>query len=253
MDRLLADAPDDYTKARLLAVSAPHAGDWLNAPPMSAIGLRMSNEAVRVATGLRLGANLCSPHTCRCSAAVDARGSHGLSCQRSAGRQLRHSQLNNIINRAMGRAGIASSREPSGLVIGTCLRPDGATLIPWAKGKLLAWDATCPDTVATSHLAATRGRAGAAATQAGAFKTEKYRSLAPSHTFVALAVETFGPFNQEGLDFVSELGRRMTQTTGDPRETSFLFQRLSAAVQQGNVVSFSGTFPQGNGDDDELD
>ena len=80
VDRLLADAPDDCTKARLLAVSAPHAGDWLNAPPMPAIGLRMSNEAIRVATGLRLEANLCSPHTCPCSAPVDAQGSHGLSC-----------------------------------------------------------------------------------------------------------------------------------------------------------------------------
>src|SRR6478609_11234037 len=43
-ERLLSDAPDDYSRARLLAVSAPHASDWLNAPPMSAIGLRMSNE-----------------------------------------------------------------------------------------------------------------------------------------------------------------------------------------------------------------
>ena len=41
--RLLSQALDDYCKARLLAVSAPHAGDWLNAPPISAVGLRFSN------------------------------------------------------------------------------------------------------------------------------------------------------------------------------------------------------------------
>ena len=146
-EQLLSEATDDYSRARLLAVSAPHAGDWLNAPPMSAIGLRMSNEALRVVTGLRLGANLCSPHTCRCTASVDARGNHGLSCSRSAGRQMRHSQLNSIVNRALSRAGIASIREPTGLVIGTSLRPDGATLIPWVRGKFLAWDATCPDTL----------------------------------------------------------------------------------------------------------
>ena len=42
-------------KARLRAVAAPHAGDWLNAPPVTAIGLLLSNEAVRVAVGFRLG------------------------------------------------------------------------------------------------------------------------------------------------------------------------------------------------------
>src|SRR6476469_9411636 len=112
-ERLLLEAPDDYTRARLHAVLAPHAGDWLNAPPMSAIGLRMSNETLRVVTGLRLGANLCAPHSCRCTAPVDARGSHGLSCSRRAGRQIRHSQLNSIVNRALSRAGIASITEPT--------------------------------------------------------------------------------------------------------------------------------------------
>src|SRR6476469_6416443 len=122
---------------------------------MSAIGLRMSNETLRVVTGLRLGANLCAPHSCRCTAPVDARGSHGLSCSRSAGRQMRHSQLNSIINRALSRARIGSTREPTGLVIDTNLRLDGTTLVPLTRGKLRAWDATCPDTVVQSHLNST--------------------------------------------------------------------------------------------------
>ena len=42
-------------KAILRAVAAPHAGDRLNAPPLTAIGLRLSNEAVGVAVGFRLG------------------------------------------------------------------------------------------------------------------------------------------------------------------------------------------------------
>ena len=47
----------------------------------------------------------------------------------------------------------------------------------------------------------------------------------------------------EGLDFVRELGRRTSQATGDPRETSYLLQRISMAVQLGNVASFSGSLP----------
>jgi len=35
-----------------------------------------------------------------------------------------------------------------------------------------------------------------------------------------------------------------TVITEDSRETTFLFQKLSVAVQRGNAVSFSGTFLQ---------
>src|SRR6478609_3709082 len=171
------------------------------------------------------------------------RGSHGLSCMRSAGRQTRHSMLNDIINRALLRARVASCKEPSGLVPGNNLRPDGVTLIPWARGKCLAWDATCPDTVAQSHIGSTCTSTGAAALQAAALKHQKYAALAATHCFVPVAVETLGPWNEEGLSFITELGRRTSLITGDPRVSAFLFQRLSMAVQYGNAVSCLGTFP----------
>ena len=53
------------------------------------------------AVGLRLGANLCEPHTCTCGVPVDARGTHGLACKRSAGRHPRHGLLNDVVWRAM--------------------------------------------------------------------------------------------------------------------------------------------------------
>ena len=74
---------NDYSKARLLACQAPHSGDWLNAWPITACGLRLDNEAIRVAVGLRLGVGLCDPYTCICGARVDERGSHGPACRRS--------------------------------------------------------------------------------------------------------------------------------------------------------------------------
>jgi len=63
---------------------SPHSGDWLNAPPLTAVGLRMDEVAV----GFRLCAILRLPHVCSCGAQVDARGSHGLSCHQSAGRHM---------------------------------------------------------------------------------------------------------------------------------------------------------------------
>jgi len=41
---------------------------------------------------------------------------------------------------------------------------------------------------------------------------------------------------------IREIGRRITLVTEDSRETVFLFQRLSIALQRGNTVSFLSTF-----------
>ena len=51
-------------KARLLTAASPHSGDWLHAPPITAVGLRLSDEAVMVAVVHRLGSKACEPHTC---------------------------------------------------------------------------------------------------------------------------------------------------------------------------------------------
>jgi len=44
------------------------------------------------------------------------------------------------------------------------------------------------------------------------------------------------------VELVQEIGRRITLVTADSRETVFLFQRLSIALQRGNAVSFLSTF-----------
>ena len=227
---------------RLLASRAPHSGDWLQAWPITACGLRLDDESIRVAVGLRLGSRLCAPHTCPCGAEVDARGSHGLSCRRSAGRQTRHAQLKDAVQRALIRAGIPSHKEPVGLIPASDLRPGGCTLVSWEQGKCLAWDVTVWDTLAVSYRPETSLVAGAAAERAVIQKNDKYRELKRSHIFCAMAFETLGPISGEGAGFLSELGRRLSAVTGDPRETAFLFQRLSIIVQRCNCISIRGTF-----------
>jgi hypothetical protein len=197
------------------------------APPITAVGLRLSDEAVRIAVGVRIGSNLCEPHQCPCGVRVDARGLHGFSCRRSAGRQQRHNSLNDIIWRALGRAKIQARKEAKGLSVTDNKRPDGVTLIPWSRGKCATWDVTVPDTFAQSHLPFTSLAAGAAAEKAASLKTDKYITLQTSHIFVPIAIETAGSWCSEGLDFVCDLGKRLKQVTGDPLELTYLFQRLS--------------------------
>ena len=132
---LLAFQRDEHNKARLLAASAAHDSDWLQALLISSCGLRIDDEAVRVAVGLRLYTNLCDQHRCPCGTVVDCRGTHGLSCNRSSARIARHSYINDIIHRALVRAKIASVKEPVGLSLTDEKLPDGLTLIPWQIGK----------------------------------------------------------------------------------------------------------------------
>ena len=203
---------------------APHSGDWLHALPISSCGLRLDDEAVRVAVGLWLGTNLCQPHQCPCGTLVDARGTHGLACRRSAGRSARHSHINDIIWRALKRAGVPSTKEPSGLSRTDGKRPDGLTLIPWQNGRSLIWDVTIADTLAASHLPHTSVTAGAAADSAADRKETKYASLATTYQFIPISCETLGPLNAKASKFLSDLGHRISSVTGDHREGSFLLQ-----------------------------
>ena len=233
---------DPVDQARLLAVSSHRAGEWLKALPISSCGLLLDDEAIRVAVGLRLGAKLCVPHTCLCGSEVDARGLHGLSCKRSAGRISRHHNMNEIVWRALTRAGIPSTKEPTGLSWSDSRRPDGLTLIPWSSGRCAAWDVTVVDTVARSYLHLSAQSAGGSAEAAATRKRDKYMDLSSSFEIIPVAFETFGPVDAGGAAFLDAIGRKITQRTGDLRETSFLWQRLSVTLQRFNAVCFRDTF-----------
>ena len=233
---------DRHDQARLLALSAPHSGDWLNALPISSCGLRLDDEAVRVAVGLRLGAKLCEPHQCSCGSIVGPDGTHGLACRRSAGRSSRHHVINDLIWRALIRADVIALKEPAGLLRADGKWPDGLTQILWQGGRCLTWDVTVTDTLAESYLATTLVVPGSAAEGAASRKELKYQLQSNSHLFNPIAFETFGPINSKGSCFLVELGRRLTVRTGEKRETAFLFQRLSMAIQRFNAICFQGSF-----------
>lgn len=172
---------------------------------------------------------------------VDAFATHGLSCRWSEGRHFRHSALNDIIHRALSAAKIPSRLEPAGVYRSDGKRPDGITMVPWEYGKLLVWDATCADTFAPSYLASATSEAGAVAAMAEERKKVKYANMDPSHCFQPVAVETSGAFGPETLAFVKELGRRVSQVTGEGRSFPFLVQRLAVAIQRANSACLMGS------------
>ena len=67
-------------------------------------------------------------------------------------------------------------------------------------------------------------------------------NLASSYEVIPVALETMGPLNSTGAEFIRDLGRSMAKRSGDSRETGFLWQRLSMTRQRFNAVCFRGYF-----------
>ena len=239
---LLSTASDARSRARLLAVSTEESGAWLKVPPISSLGLRIDDEPLRIAIGLRLGCQLSLPHVCaHCRQDVDQYATHGLSCRWSQGRHSRHGEINDIIHRSLVSAKVPSRLEPAGLWGSDGKRPDGMTIIPWSRGRLLVWDATCCDVFAASHIGAAVSEPGAVAAKAEDKKVSKYCHLDACYQFVPVAVEACGTFGPQAGEFFRELGRRVRRATLEPNAYQYLVQRISLAVQQGNATSVLGS------------
>ena len=68
-----------------------------------------------------------------------------------------------------------------------------------------------------------------------------YGHLDPNHLFEPVAIQTSGAFGPSTMVFLEELGSRLKQVMGEANARSYLYQRLSMAVQRGNAASIMGT------------
>ena len=209
---------------------------------------------VHIAVGLRLGANICEPHQtqCPCRVMTYAKGLHGLSCNWGTGRSARHHNLNDLVWRALGKANVPSVKEPTGLFRSDGKRPNGLTLIPWKNGKCVTWDVTVTDTLAQSYLSSISSTSGGAAEAAADWKSLKYALLSQTYIFVPISMETFGPLNMAGFQFLNKRGKRISQESDDFRESAFLYQRLSMTIQRFNAVAIQGTFAMRTPTEDDI-
>jgi len=73
-------------------------------------------------------------------------------------------------------------------------------------------------------------------------KETKYSCLPQSFLFIPIALETLGIIASWSLEFLAEVGRQLSATTGDACETAFLFQRISVALQRFNAVLIHKSF-----------
>jgi len=171
-----------------------------------------------------------------CGTEVNASSSHTFICKKAPGRISRHQTLNDVVARAFVSAGFPVIKEPVGLARQGGKRPDGLTLIPCQRGKPLTWDVAVAHTLADSYVSA-------AAQQAADQKSAKYDKLVQScRLFQPIAAETLGPLNPRSY-FLAKLGRKIAAVSGDSREPSFFFQRISVIIQRFNSIMLHSSFP----------
>ena len=233
----LLNNADQFSRARLIASAQAESGSWTSAIPVPSLGTQLSPDELRIAIALRTGAKICVSHKCKCGRNADEYGYHLLSCRFNEGRYPRHAAINDIICRALKSSGSASVLEPAGLNRGDGGRPDGITIFPFSQGKALCWDATCMNTFGVSSVNENAIEVGSAAAKAEKAKRDKYPDLVRRYRFEPVAIETSGVYGPTTKNIVSEIGRRISEKTGDRRETAWLKQRLSIAIQKGNALS----------------
>ena len=146
-----------------------------------------------------------------------------------------------MVKRALATLGIPSLLEPVGLDRRDSRRPDGITVFPYHQGKSLTWDGTCVDTYCDSSIVDCSINPGSAAAAAEEIKRVRYASLTDRYIFEPVAVETSGVVGPSTVKFLSGLGKRLSVLTGNKKESTWLFQRISMAVVRGNSASITAT------------
>ena len=89
------------------------------------------------------------------------------------------------------------------------------SLSSWKNGRCLAWDFTCPDILAPSHLNTAINGPGVVACEAEEKKRAKFATLSPTFCFVPVAVETLAALGNGADELMRDLGRRISEVTGE--------------------------------------
>jgi len=74
-------------------------------------------------------------------------------------------------------------------------------------------------------------------------KEEKYADLDGRYIFEPIPIETLGVFNTSARQLLFDLNGKITESTGEAREASFLFQSCSVLVQRFNAILLYDSTP----------
>ena len=126
---------EERERARLLSLTLPHAGDWLNTPPLTALGLHLRPAEFVLASKYRLGLDVYSK-TAPCPACLrlsDTKGDHAMSCGTGGERIARHNHLRDALFEMAVSAVMAPTKEGRFLLPGDDRRPADVFISYWTS------------------------------------------------------------------------------------------------------------------------
>ena len=233
-------------KARLRAVSAPHASAWLNALPSPSLHQRMSHAEFVASLQLWLGMSPMSHDTwCpKCDQSLDKRGLHALSCMAGGDAILCHNALRDHVYLTAKAAGLCPEREEAGLLKDDPRRRPGDLFFAvWPDGEPVAMDFAVTSPVQQRRVAEAAGRTLAAAE---AYEEQKLADRSTGDRcrhfglrLVPMIAESYGGWGltaQKAFKVIARAGAaRNGKTVSDM--TSQLYSGLSIKLMRANARS----------------
>ena len=236
-------------RARLASLGLPHAGDWLNTPPLTALGPHLRPAEFVPALKYRLGLPVfTSEGPCpACLRFSDALGDHALCCGTGGERISRHNNLRDALFDTAVAAGLGPVKEGRFLLPGADRRPADVFLPNWAGGR----DAALDVTVVNSLQEATVAGAAETAGHALSFAYERKMAAAAEDcqqqgiNFLPLAAESLGGWHPTAEREVKKLAAALARNTGQPEgeAAAHLWGRLGVLLQRGNAALLGNRVP----------
>ena len=240
---LLQSAPDMCSTTLAHSSLFPHAGDWLNAIPSSALGIHIPDRDFRLCLvywlGLRMVGEDDSPCPV-CQGRADGYGDHQVGCGGNGDRIHRHDSIRDALFSTAQSAALAPWREAPLLIPGSSSRPADVYLPNWMRGQPAALDMTVISPMQQLTIA------GAARSPGYVLKVGEDRKMAAHveecHSagilFTPLVVEALGGWCEGATHTIRRIGRLQGQRLGiEPaKSTRHLFQHLSVTQWRGNAT-----------------
>jgi len=235
-------------QARLRSCACRPASAWLTTLP-TAPSLRLQPEEYLTSFRLRLGVSVLHQETdyvqCFCHRRVhNAHSDHSLVCQ-SVNRMItsRHNMLESSWRRIVGRAGVATTRQPS---LSEHLHADSAhqqgsavygDILAMFPRRLTVADISVIHPGADTYVSAAATTAGAAAKDRDDKKHQKYnRAGSAVYRMVPLSHESYGRLGQPASQLLNELAI-LASSSGAVGKAQFVesaLRELSVTLCRGN-------------------